>query len=157
MAVHKILIDDFNSTNYELIGIHSSAEDFRLAYFLNKELELHFEKQSHNIELKTKTGKSNFSHFIYENEQDDICWHLVSNKSEETFQPEEQYGIFDSVSTTYYLIPEFKKIDFLLKIENVDHTFDIESIKQTISIIPLISMLYTIDQNKLKSKNNLIF
>ncbi|MPT36827.1 MAG: IPExxxVDY family protein, partial [Flavobacterium sp.] len=36
MAIHKLLINDFISEDYELIAIHSTLEDYRLAYFINQ-------------------------------------------------------------------------------------------------------------------------
>ena len=33
MAVHKIQINEFLDVDYELIAIHSSVEDYRLAFF----------------------------------------------------------------------------------------------------------------------------
>ena len=38
MAIHKLLIDDFVTVDYKLIAIHSSLEDYRLAFFMNREL-----------------------------------------------------------------------------------------------------------------------
>ena len=45
MAIHKIQINDFVSDDYELIAIHSSLEDYKLAYRLNKELGLQLQKK----------------------------------------------------------------------------------------------------------------
>ncbi len=45
MAIHKIQINDFISDDYELIAIHSSLEDFKLAYCLNKELAIAVSKK----------------------------------------------------------------------------------------------------------------
>ena len=38
MAVHKLLVDDFEDANYSLLAIHCDIEDYRLAYFLNQNL-----------------------------------------------------------------------------------------------------------------------
>ena len=40
MAIHKLHIDEFDEVDYELIAIHTSLEDYRLAYFLNKKLPI---------------------------------------------------------------------------------------------------------------------
>ncbi len=45
MAIHKILIDDLLSSDYELIAIHSNLEDYRLAYLINKVLEIKLTKE----------------------------------------------------------------------------------------------------------------
>ena len=38
MAVHKLLVDDFEDESYALLAIHCDVEDYRLAYFLNQTL-----------------------------------------------------------------------------------------------------------------------
>ena len=56
MAIHKLQIVDFLSIDYELIAIHTSIEDYRLAYFLNKELEIKLSKNNFfSLRLVAKT------------------------------------------------------------------------------------------------------
>lgn len=158
MAIHKIQINDFISIDYELIAIHSSLEDYRLAYFINKALQIQLSKSNSNIELETKEGKSEFSHFIFDDEIHDIIWNVFENKATAIPSEKTTNGIFDSVDVTMYVVPEFKKADYILKIENMETViFPLEKIIQKLSKISQISMVYRIDQNKLKSKNNLIF
>ena len=40
MALYKLHIEEFDEVDYELIAIHTSLEDYRLAYFLNPLSEL---------------------------------------------------------------------------------------------------------------------
>ena len=61
------------------------------------------------------------------------------------------------ISTKVFLLPEFKKADYFLKIENIDDTIDVSQIKTTLNTIDSISAVYTVDTNLIKSKNNLIF
>ena len=158
MAIHKIQINDFISIDYELIAIHSSLEDYRLAYFINKALQIQLSKSNSNIEIETKEGKGEFCHFIFDDEIHDIIWNVFENKATAIPSEKATNGIFDSVDVTIYVLPEFKKADYILKIENMETViFPLEKIIQKISKISQISMVYRIDQNKLKSKNNLIF
>ena len=157
MAIHKIQINDFISIDYELIALHSSIEDYRLAYFINKALQIQLSKNSATIEIETKEGKASFSHFIYEDKIHDIIWNLFENNAIAKTTKKNTTGIFDSIDVTMQVLPEFKKADYILKIENNDGLFPLEKIIEKISKIDSISMVYPIDQNKLKSKNNLIF
>ncbi|WP_445711719.1 IPExxxVDY family protein [Flavobacterium sp.] len=157
MAIHKIQINDFISTDYELIAIHTSIEDYRLAYLINEALEIQLSKNDLNIEIETKEGKSEFSHFIYDDEINDVVWNLIENKAILVPFETTTTGIFDSIDVTMYVVPEFKKADFVLKIENIEGTFKMEDILFSISNTQQISMAYIINQVKLKSKNNLIF
>ena len=42
MAIHKLIIDDCEEASYELLAIHTSLEDYRLAYFINQKLPVLF-------------------------------------------------------------------------------------------------------------------
>lgn len=157
MAIHKLQINDFVSTDYELIAIHSTVEDYRIAFFLNKEIGLQLKKNKIPIELKQKNGTSSFEHFVFEDEKNDVFWHLVSNKSELIANQTNKVGFFEKITSASFLLPEVKSADYILKIENVDAIFDIDNILKELKKIPYISLVHTIEKEKLKSKNNLIF
>ena len=157
MAIHKIQIIDFLSIDYELIAIHTSIEDYRLAYFLNKELNIQLSKNNLNIAIETSEGKSAFNHYFYDDEKKDIQWNLIENKTTINSTNKKSAGIFENMEVNVYLIPEFKKADFLLKSENVDSFFKIKEVTKKIESINHVSMSYLIDKANLKSKNNLIF
>lgn len=155
MALHKIQITDFSSIDYELIAIHTSIEDYRLAYFLNKELNIHLKKNNQNIEIKTIEGKSAFTHFFYDDEKTDVQWSLIENKT--TIASEKKTTLFENLDITVFLLPEYKKADFLIKIENIDSSFNMKEVITNIEKINKVMLTYYIDSNNLKSKNNLIF
>ena len=157
MAIHKIQINDFISDDYELIAIHSTMEDYKLAFLLNRVLGTQLQKNNSNIEIAIQEGKSSFSNFLYDDEKNDVVWSLVENKTTILTSKNKVAQLFDSIEVTVFLLPEFKKADYLLKIENIDHDFDeVEMIEKILSI-KNITTVYTIDKTNLKSKNNLIF
>ena len=160
MAIHKLYIDEFDEVDYELIAIHTSLEDYRLAYFLNQKLPILLGKSKSEIQINIKEGVTYFSRFIYENNDTDSCWSLIQNKNEvNTLISDNNQNLFANssyeVATKAYLLPEFKKVDYFLKVENSDN--DIEKIIAKINTIARISTVYSVDTNKIKSKNNLIF
>jgi hypothetical protein len=55
------------------------------------------------------------------------------------------------------LIPEFKKVDYFLKIENGEVNIDVSKITNCIKKIERVSTVYAVEVEKIKSKNNLIF
>jgi hypothetical protein len=61
------------------------------------------------------------------------------------------------VSTKVFLLPEFKKVDYFLKIENIEDSKEIIKIQLLLNTIENISTVYAVETNKIKSKNNLIF
>lgn len=157
MAIHKIQINDFVSDDYELIAIHSSLEDYKLAYRLNKELGLQLQKNDNYIEISISEGKSAFENFAFDDEKNDIIWTLIENKTTIINSNKQTSSLFEQVDITVFLLPEYKKADYLIKIENVDYGFDADEIIDKIVKIKNITTAYSIDTTNLKSKNNLIF
>lgn len=157
MAIHKIQINDFVSDDYELIAIHSSLDDYKLAYMLNKELGVQLSKNNAYVEIAIPEGKSAFSNYIFDDEKNDVVWTLIENKTTIINSNKQTTSLFEQVDITVFLLPEFKKADYLIKIENIDYGFDSESIIEKIQEIKNVTTAYAIDITNLKSKNNLIF
>ena len=86
---------------------------------------------------------------------------MVSNVCKtEGHQKVDFESLFDTqekITKTFNLLPEYKHVNYLLKIDN---EFNFKTEKNTINHIlgiPQIATAYGIDPNQLKSKNNLIF
>ncbi len=157
MAIHKIQINDFVSDDYELIAVHSSLDDYKLAYMLNKELGVQLSKNLAYVEIAIPEGKSAFSNYIFDDEKNDVVWTLIENKTTIINSNKQTTSLFEQVDITVFLLPEFKKADYLIKIENIDYGFNSESIIEKIQEIKNVTTAYAIDITNLKSKNNLIF
>jgi len=162
MAVHKVYIEEFEEDDYYIIAIHTSLEDYRLAYFINREIAIHLSKNDSDIQSQVKEGETSFARFTFEDEKNDIKWNLVQNKNEiegkENTITQDLFSNSDSsFSSSAYLLPEYKKVDFFLKIENAEKDINITEIVSKISTIDSIKMVYNVDKDKIKSKNNLIF
>ena len=162
MAIHKVYIEDFEEEDYHLIALHTSLEDYRLAYFLNRELGIGLSKSKLDIPLQIKEVKTSFIRFSYEDEKKIIQWDLVQNKNEvENIENTTTTDLFsntkNSFSSSAYLLPEYKKVDFFVKIENAANEIDLDKVIAKISKIDAIHLVYSVAKNKIKSKNNLIF
>jgi len=161
MAIHKLHLEEFDEIDYQLIAIHSSLEDFRLAYYINQNLPINLKKENCNIQISNKEGETQFTRFVFEDSKD-IAWNLVQNKND-VFVPSQNsnQGLFaetnNKFSTKIYLIPEFKKVDYFLKIENGEVNIDVSKITNCIKKIERVSTVYAVEVEKIKSKNNLIF
>lgn len=159
MAVHKLHFDDFEEMEYDLIAIHTALEDYRLAYFLNQRLPVLFCKNPEEITISSKEGHSWFSRFTYEEEETGAYWNLVANKNE--IIPQEsgvQHDLFGSVApvaSKVWLLPEFRKVDYLLKIEN--SALPMVEVAARIHGIDRVTAVYNLDVGAVKSKHNLIF
>lgn len=162
MAIHKLQIDDFDEIDYNLIAIHTSLEDFRLAYFINKMLPINLSKSKNEVQINIKEGETHFSKFSFDDQENDIYWNLIQNKNEVTLEKKDNnLNLFANttlnIATKVYLLPEFKKVDFFLKIDNAEENIDLEKITSLLNTIERISTVYLIDINIIKNKNNLIF
>jgi hypothetical protein len=162
MAVHKLDFEDFDEINYQLLAIHSSLEDYRLAYFINQKLPINLSSNKNEIHINIKEGETKFSRFYYYDKEKEISWNLIQNKNEVIQQKKDKsQNLFSNlnmeVSTKVFLLPEFKKVDYFLKIENTEEVMDIKEIQLLLNTIENISTAYSVDTYKIKSKNNLIF
>jgi biotin synthase-related radical SAM superfamily protein len=161
MTVHKLHLEEFDEIDYQLIAIHSALEDYRLAYFINQNLPINLKKGNCNIHISNKEGETQFTRFVYEDSKD-IIWNLVQNQNDIYVSSQNNnQGLFaesnNKFSTKIYLLPEFKKVDYFLKIENGEVSIDVSKITSCIKKIDRVSTVYTVEVEKIKSKNNLIF
>ena len=159
---HKVYIEDFEEVDYHIIAIHTSLEDYRLAYFLNRDLEICLSKSTVDIQFQVKKGKTSFVRFTFEDEKKVINWDLIQNKNEVVgVENNAIQDLFSNTKNTFsssaYLLSEFKKVDFFLKIENAANEINVSEIVSKINAIDNINMVYSIDKENIKSKNNLIF
>lgn len=156
MATYKLSIDDFDEPEYLLIAIHTPLEDYRLAFTLNRSLQLKLEANPKGVSVKTKKGEAYFSRFSY-TDADGIVWELLQNKAELS-QAEEIQDLFGnpkaSVSSRSYLLSEFKKVDFVLKIDSEDEIR--QDLIGILNGLDSIATAYPIDHQLVKSRNNLI-
>nr|WP_315151898.1 IPExxxVDY family protein [uncultured Flavobacterium sp.] len=162
MAIHKLDFGEFNEIDYSLIAIHTSLEDYRLAYFINQRLHVNLNKSIKEIQITDKEGEVHFSRFHFYEKKKDISWDLIQNINEVIQQKrEDNQGLFTNfdleVAKKVYMIPEFKKVNYFLKIENSEDNTNLLEIQSELNSIDQIAANYIVDINKIKSKNNLIF
>jgi hypothetical protein len=162
MAIHKLDLGEFDEIDYYLIAIHTSLEDYRLAFFINQKLPINLSKSVNEIQINIKEGETNFSRFYYNDIESTITWNLIQNKNEVVqYKKGNTQNLFSDVTmevaTKVFLLPEFKKVDYFLKIENNDDAMNVSKIQLLLNTIDSISTVYIVDTNQIKSKNNLIF
>lgn len=156
MHVHAIDLDEVREEDYYLIGIHSTLEDFKLAYHLNNNLNTQFKRAAYNLDFEESEGKASFSVFDYVNEKYDFEWYMIANTFINQNSTNTDLELFAS-ETKSYLIPEKKTVDYFLKIiGEADYDYIKRSIDKLNSISGVITS-YMIDPLTLKSKDHLIF
>ena len=161
MAIHKLDLDEFDEIDYHLIAIHTTLEDYRLAYFINQHLPVNLSKSNEEILISIKEGETQFSRFYFDDEDNFVSWNLIQNKNEVIGQNEIiNQDLFSNssqvVATKVYLLPELKKVDYFLKIES-DDDLELAGIVKKLKSIKSLSTVYVVETETIKSKNNLIF
>jgi hypothetical protein len=162
MGTLKLLSSEFDEIDFKLIAIHSSIEGFRVAFFLNKMLQINLKRALHKLHVLHKKGGSNFEIFDYNDPKKDIKWALIENKNTiSSAQNTDQNNLFFETSTSFllpvFLVSEYKKVDYFLRIECESNAILIDTIIAEIKKIQWITTVYKVNTNKIKTKNNLIF
>ncbi len=114
--VHRLALDDFDADDYSLIAIHSVLEDYRLAFFINRQLNVRLEKCPADVAYSVEQGKALFSRFVYEDDANNTEWNLLQNKDNglSTAANTTLFGN-SGVSISVYLLPEHKKCRLFAK------------------------------------------
>ncbi len=140
--------------DFILIGISSPSKDYKLGWELNKELGLNLcriddvlkqnviksvHEESELIVPEDDGPNQSYSHYRHSDEEKGIEYDLVSNKSDG--------GL---------LIPEQKQADYFLIIRGVYNQAFGNKILSNIRKMTNVQTAFSIDANKLKSKEFLI-
>jgi hypothetical protein len=142
--------------DYLLIGIHSPEEDYRLAYLLNLHLKTKLTRFKHCLDFEN--SEAEFPLFEYKDESNFNNYYLINNKHTQLVNNTNNEGLFGgNYSTTSYLIPEKKNVDYFLKIEGCNNENFIKNLVANLNLIKQIITSYSIEPSTLKSKDHLIF
>lgn len=160
MAVHKLILDDvFEEEVFTLIAVHCTLEDYRLAFLLNKHLGITLTRRSSDLDYNNGTSK--YSIFEWEDHKQQTNWSLVSNICKtESYQERDSQSLFEikeKITRINHLIPEYKQVDYFLKIDSEFHFSKEKYILNRILKIRQIATAYGVDSSQLKSKDHLIF
>ena len=142
--------------DYTLIGIHSALEDYRLAYFLNKNLNVQLRRIEEDLDFPGLN--CSFSLFKCEDEKSFTSWSLIANRHVSIFNviPTSD-NLFGEETKVFYLISEKKQVDYFIKINGTVDNDKLQSILANIKNTNKIITSYTINPNDLISRDNLIF
>lgn len=163
MAHHKLLLDDDLAEEFSLIAVHCSEEDYKLAYLLNKKLNLRLKRRKEDVNIHHSNGYvASYAIFEFEDQLQYLQYQLVVNTHKTSFtRTAEVSSLFSGADSEamviHRLLPEFDRVDYFIKISS-----DLETVplRKTISLINEIQQVisaYLVDNHHIKSTNNLIF
>jgi hypothetical protein len=150
MSKKYFLLDEIVE-EYDLIAIHTSLDDFSVAFVLNKNLRANFKRVKESLRYKNST----FEMFHWKNLKEGVNCSLISNKN---FVDS---GIKNE-SNSLFNLSETKKVSLINSLSNVDYLLKIKEgieIEQTIKILnklPQLILSYVVDNKEVKSNFNLI-
>jgi hypothetical protein len=128
--------------DFELLGIVSPIRDYRMAWLVNKELELNLVK-SEDLELEFLSAeKLEISQYFLSLPHGFI--QLLKNKA------------LNSSEQLAYLIPELKNLDYFLLVQDETDQLELSNFMEKLSQNSLVQSIVRIDISKLKSKENLL-
>ncbi|MFD1094615.1 IPExxxVDY family protein [Salegentibacter chungangensis] len=161
MQSHKMLLDEVEEDHFKLIAVYCAIEDYKMAFLLNKHLHLQLKRERYDVDFNHKTVRARYALYTFKDPTNYRTYHLVANKFKGQAKRVASSGslfVEEEVRPLeVHLIPEQKKVDFFLKIEEDLEEQQLTRMVNTISQIPQVVAVYNIDIEHLKSKQNLIF
>lgn len=142
MKTSKLKIEyDFD---FEVFALISSAKAHKLAWELNKTLNLHFKKAEDLNYQFIKEGRILITNYVHKTEYN--CLRLLKNKSCEFYE-----------TTKPFLLPELKEYDYLIQMAGEVPIMEPDVLVEKIRGVILVEYVQKINIENLKSKENLIF
>ncbi len=162
MANHKLDFDEEMDDPYTLVAIHCSEEEYKIAYLLNLHLDIKFIRRAVDLDFSSQGLMVTFPIYDFEDANKFTGYHLVANSCRsEDASLQSSNGLFalmaPNESKIHYLLPEFKKVDYFLKIYSDFETDELPRIIAEINKIKQVISAYIVDLDDIKSRNNLIF
>lgn len=152
----KVVVLNYeNDHDYNLIGLHTSLDDYRLAFFLNSTLNIQLKR--YNDDLDFDTNPAHFSLYTFDCSKTFTYWSLICNKHNYMSETSSTNNLFKEQFRTSVLIPEKRQVDYFLKIEADIDMPKLETILTKINNIKNMVTSYSINPKTLKSRDFLIF
>lgn len=156
MQTHK-LVAEIIDEDYALIALHSAMDEIRMVYLLNKILDFRFCRTENDIEYRYSSFMASYFLYKYHDPENMINYFLINNKFKTPTKKVTTSGLFDDTEQIAFLLPELKKVDYFLKIEeNVTDQFIAEFLLK-LKELPQLNAAYRVQPNLIKNQENLIF
>ena len=160
MAVHRLQLDE-EDDDFSLFAIHCGELPFKMAFLMNQSLKWQLKRERQDVSVLRAGKQQQYSKYRYVSRHDQVEHLLLSNiiHVEQDLAEEPQVGLFGGMdvrsSSVSYLMPEFKKVDYLLKIEATLPEAAKKTIVAQIKSIKEVVSTYIIQHNKIRHINAL--
>lgn len=134
----KVTLDLGEEYPYDIFGISASTSDYRLCWNLNKMLRTGF-KRVEPITVYNKQGdRIHHNYYVFENENLQVKYRFIENKRGSS-----------------RFLPEVTQADYLLIIDQ-SPAVDAEEIQKMMMEIRQVLLVFQVDIDQLKQKQNLL-
>jgi hypothetical protein len=161
MAIHRLHLDQ-EDEDFALFAIHCGEAPFKMAFLMNQSLKWQLKRDREDIWVNKSGNQEQYPKYRYVSRHDQIEHVLLSNmdRPEQGDNANQPLGLFDGLNgpsfRATYLMPEFKKVDYLLKIEAPLVEGEIKLLVGQIKSIKEVVSTYLIPHKKIKNINPLI-
>ncbi|HKR03678.1 MAG TPA: IPExxxVDY family protein [Bacteroidia bacterium] len=138
MAKKILRFEVINEYDFLLLAVICSYKDYRLCFELNQQLKLKLKREKDLEVLNRQKNKSTFSNFYFSSPDN------------------EQFRVINNKGGTRAFIPEMKTIDYFIMIKNLTSKKSVDELIARIKKIEIISGVYEMDPNELKSAENFL-
>ena len=147
---------EWETDRFLLFGFRCVWESFRLAFHLNRALQIRLERTARDLDCyhKMLDAQACYPRYAYFDKAKEQHWFLIENRAR--IQQSIRGRLFEESEYQVYLVPERKEIDCFLKVAQAEVHMGRAILKRIIPITGL-HMAVEIDAERLKSKRNLIF
>jgi hypothetical protein len=144
MAKEKLFIEH-SFDDFVLFGVVSDVKEYRLAWQLNRMLDIRLVMQDDLVLEFTQNKSMTIVYYSYQ--EDYRVINLIKNLSVES-----------EGAKNPYLVPELKNYQYLVKIEGEEsENFDLDDFRSILASCQDIQYVNRIELDSLKSVDNLIF
>jgi hypothetical protein len=156
MAIHRLHLEQ-EDEDFALFAIHCGEAPFKIAFLMNQSLKWQLKREREDICLVRSGKQQQYPKYRYVSRHDQIDHLLLSNvdRPDQETVPEQPLGLFDALDgpsySATYLMPEFKKVDYLLKVEAPLAEGEIKLLVGQIKSIKEVVSTYVIPHNKIKN------
>lgn len=159
MPPNKTMLKMIEEESFHLIAIHCAREAYQIAFYLNKNLQLKLMRERKDIDFKHQEHIAYYPVFHHFDQISYSDFYLVANKFDGASNHAQSSGALfpEKPTLTSYLMPEYKKVDYFLKIEDDSELIDAQKVVNDLNKIPQIITAFQVNAATVKLRENLIF
>ena len=161
MGTHRLWLEDDFEESFALFAIHSASEAYKMAFLINTHLGLRLRRLSEDKKVTKDQATQIYPAYTFEHPSQDLTFVLLANtcKMSVTDIKKNQGELFAQGTTpktkTAFLLPEFKKVDYFLKMDSERDPRQNKQITIRLNEIKEIISSYEVPLDQVKTINHL--